>query len=50
MLDELLLNKLAAAELRYEELSSKLSDPAVIANRQAMSKFSKEHADLRELI
>ena len=50
MLDDLLLKKLAAVELRYEELSSKLSDPAVIANRQSMQKLSKEHADLRELI
>ena len=50
MLDDLLLRKLAAVELRYEELSNKLSDPAVIANRQSMQKLSKEHADLRELI
>jgi peptide chain release factor 1 len=50
VLDDLLLRKLAAVELRYEELSNKLSDPAVIANRQSMQKLSKEHADLRELI
>jgi peptide chain release factor 1 len=50
MLDDLLLNKLAAVELRFEELSGKLSDPAVLANRQNMQKLSKEHSDLRELI
>ncbi len=50
MLDDLLLKKLAAVELRYEELSSKLSDPAVLANRGSMQKLGKEHADLRELI
>jgi peptide chain release factor 1 len=50
VLDELLLNKLAAVEIRYEELSGMLSDPAVLANRQQMQKLSKEHADLRELI
>ena len=50
MLDELLLGKLAAVESRYDELSTLLSDPAVIANRQQMQKLAKEHADLRELI
>ncbi|HVR61638.1 MAG TPA: peptide chain release factor 1 [Polyangia bacterium] len=50
MLDDLLLRKLAAVELRYEELSAKLSDPAVLANRQQMQKLSKEHSDLRELV
>jgi peptide chain release factor 1 len=50
LLDELLLGKLAAVEARYEELSGLLSDPVVLANRQQMSKLSKEHADLRDLI
>ncbi len=50
MLDQLLLDKLAAVEARYEELSGLLSDPAVLANRQQMQKLSKVHADLRELI
>ena len=50
MLDELLLDKLAAVEARYEELDRMLADPAVLANRQQMQKLSKEHADLRELI
>ena len=50
MLDELLLKKLANVEMRFEELSAKLADPAVLANRQGMSKLAKEHSDLRELI
>jgi len=50
MLDDLLLKKLAEVELRYEELSSKLSDPLVLANRGSMQKLGKEHSDLRELI
>ena len=50
MLDDLLLNKLAAVEQRYEELSGKLGDPAILANRQQFQKMSKEHADLRDLV
>ncbi|HET6279948.1 MAG TPA: peptide chain release factor 1 [Polyangia bacterium] len=50
MLDELLLKKLANVEMRFEELSAKLADPAILANRQGMSKLAKEHSDLRELI
>ena len=50
MLDDLLLSKLAAVEQRFEEVSGKLSDPAVMANRQAFQKMSKEHSDLRELV
>lgn len=50
MLDDLLLRKLAAVEQRYEELSGKLGDPAVLANRQLFQKMSKEHSDLRDLV
>jgi peptide chain release factor 1 len=50
MLDQLLLDKLAAVESRYEELSTMLADPAVLANRQQMQKLGKEHSDLRELV
>jgi len=50
VLDELLLSKLDAVEIRYEELSGKLSDPAVLGNRQTFQKMSKEHADIRELV
>jgi peptide chain release factor 1 len=50
MLDDLLLAKLAAVETRFEELSSKLSDPEVLARPPVMHKLAKEHADLRELV
>ncbi len=50
MLDDLLLRKLAAVEQRYEELSGKLGDPAVLVNRQMFQKMSKEHSDLRDLV
>ncbi len=50
MLDDLLVSKLAAIEQRFEELSGKLSDPAVLGNRQTFQKMSKEHADIRELV
>ena len=50
MLDDLLLTKLAAVEQRYEEISGKLSDPAVVGNRQTFQKMSKEHADIRDLV
>jgi len=50
VLDDLLLSKLDAVETRFEELSGKLSDPAVLGNRQMFQKMSKEHADIRELV
>jgi len=50
VLDDLLLSKLAAVEQRFEEISGKLADPAVMANRQTFQKMSKEHADLRDLV
>jgi peptide chain release factor 1 len=50
LLDDLLLRKLAGVEQRFEEISGKLSDPAVLSNRQVFQKMSKEHSDLRELV
>ncbi len=50
MLDQLLLDKLAGVEARYQELDRMLADPAVLANRQQMQKLSKEHSDLREIV
>jgi len=50
LLDQLLLDKLAAVEARYQELDGMLADPAVLANRQQMQKLSKEHSDLREVV
>jgi peptide chain release factor 1 len=50
LLDQLLLDKLAGVEARYQELDRMLADPAVLANRQHMQKLSKEHSDLREIV
>jgi peptide chain release factor 1 len=50
LLDQLLLDKLTAVEARYEELSTMLADPAVLANRQQMQKLGKEHSDLRAIV
>jgi peptide chain release factor 1 len=50
LLDQLLLDKLAGVEARYQELDRMLADPAVLANRQQMQKLSKEHSDLREVV
>jgi peptide chain release factor 1 len=50
LLDQLLLDKLAGVETRYQELDGMLADPAVLANRQQMQKLSKEHSDLREVV
>jgi peptide chain release factor 1 len=50
LLDQLLLDKLAGVEARYQELDRMLADPAVLANRQQMQKLSKEHSDLREIV
>jgi peptide chain release factor 1 len=50
VLDDLLLRKLAGVEQRFEEISGKLSDPAILGNRQVFQKMSKEHSDLRELV
>jgi peptide chain release factor 1 len=50
LLDQLLLDKLAGVEARYQELDGMLADPAVLANRQQMQKLSKEHSDLREVV
>jgi peptide chain release factor 1 len=50
VLDQLLLDKLAGVETRYQELDGMLADPAVLANRQQMQKLAKEHSDLREVV
>jgi peptide chain release factor 1 len=50
LLDQLLLDKLAGVEARYQELDGMLADPAVLANRQQMQKLGKEHSDLREVV
>jgi len=42
--------RMGSLEKRYEEVSSLLGDPEVIAKRGEFTKLSKEHADLDELV
>jgi len=44
------LTKLEAIEKRFEEISSKLSDPNVFSNREEYAKLAKEHAELSEIV
>jgi peptide chain release factor 1 len=46
----MLLEKLAAVEARYEELSQKLADPDVAKNLKTFRDLSKELADLRKIV
>lgn len=45
-----MLERLAQLEDKYNELTSKLSDPAVIADPQQFQKIAKAHADLEEIV
>ncbi len=45
-----MFEKIEELERRYEELESLLSDPAVIANQTEFRKYSREHADLSDLV
>ncbi len=45
-----MFNKLKAAEDRYEEINSKLSEPGVIADQDAYRKLMKEHAELDGIV
>ena len=42
--------KLQGIENRYLTLEDKLSDPSVIENQEKWRKFSKEHAELGEIV
>ncbi|HCC68544.1 MAG TPA: peptide chain release factor 1 [Nitrospiraceae bacterium] len=46
----MLMEKLKTIEDKYEELTRLLMDPAVLSNRQQYQKYSKEQAELQELI
>ena len=50
MLDQLLLDKLAAVEVRYEELSILLADPAVGGKPPQMEKHGQEPTHQRERV
>jgi peptide chain release factor 1 len=45
-----MLEKIEELERRFQELESLLSDPAVIANKPEFRRFSREHADISELV
>ncbi|MFA5839194.1 MAG: peptide chain release factor 1 [Candidatus Margulisiibacteriota bacterium] len=46
----MLLKKLETIETRYRELEELLSQPEIISDRNAFHKYSKELADLREIV
>jgi len=45
-----MIEKLRAIEKRYDELTEKLSDPAVIASQKDFQRYSKEQADLETIV
>jgi len=45
-----MFNKLDEVEKRYEELSSLLADPEVLARQADFQKFAKEHTDLSMIV
>lgn len=45
-----MLEKLAQVENRYKELNSLLSDPGVVGDRQAFTKYAREHAELEPIV
>jgi len=46
----MLLDKLAFIENKYDELSVKISDPAIMANQNEWRKLIKEHAELEIVV
>ena len=45
-----MFQKLEAVEKRYDELTSKISDPEVISNQNEWKKMMKEHADMEDIV
>ena len=45
-----MFDKLSAIEERYEELSQKVSDPAVIADSNNFAKLCKEQSDILPIV
>jgi peptide chain release factor 1 len=43
-------DKLAAIEVRFEEIAHQLSSPEVISDRNLFQKLSREHSDMSELV
>ncbi|MEM9493981.1 MAG: PCRF domain-containing protein, partial [Myxococcota bacterium] len=48
--DQAFIDKMAALESRYEEVSQLLTQPEIIGNRAEFLKLSKEHSDLDDLV
>ncbi len=49
-MDLSMFEKIEELERRFQELESLLSDPTVIANQPEFRRYSREHADLAELV
>ncbi len=49
-LAEFYLKKLEAIEEKFEELSSKLSDPGIVSDPKNYAKLAKEHSELTEIV
>jgi len=47
---DLMFDKLDAIEEKYDELTKKIADPNVIADREGWQKLVKEHASLEEIV
>ena len=45
-----MIDKLQAAEFRYEELTQKLTDPEVLGNSHVYRRTATEHSELEELV
>ncbi|MEW6126427.1 MAG: peptide chain release factor 1 [Acidobacteriota bacterium] len=45
-----MLDKLAAIETKYEELTMQLSDPELLADQSKYAKVAKQHRDLEEIV
>ncbi len=45
-----MFDKLAGVEERYKTLEQLLSDPEILKNREAYQKYSREHAELAEVV
>ncbi len=45
-----MFEKLAAIEKRFDELSEKMSDPAVIALQNEFQKYAREHSEIADIV
>ena len=50
MANSIILEKLEAIKLRYEEIGQQITDPEVMADMKRYVKLNKEYCDLRPLI